>query len=467
MKMNTSKILGLGALMLALSLATPATAAPPTQADSSLYFELDFARFCVNDTTAQVEVYIALSRSALRFAAANGGLAANFECQVAITKDNVEVASHKWQAISTANDSSEIKPGQLLFTQARFQLNVGTYRFFVRVQDQRSQLAGIRAFQIVVEPYPAGQLAMGDLQLAARLERDTTRSIFYKNRHHVLPNPGALYGLELPVLFFYTEIYNLPFPSDSSYSVQYRIYGGDGQEVKALPSKRRPIAGSKLVEVGGFNIVSLKSGSYVFEVRVVDHTTGSEAFRRHKFFVYREKDQAETGTEATAAPFELLAQYYRGRSEKELNKEFEATRYIATSEERKIYNSLQLEGKRDFLAKFWHKRDLSTETPRNEFREDYLARVRFANEQFTGFREGWKTDMGRVLLIYGRPDEVERFPSSNESRSYQIWHYYEIEGGVIFVFVDLKSGGEFELVHSTARNELQDPSWQRWLNPGR
>jgi GWxTD domain-containing protein len=465
--MNASKLLSLGALAMMFGLATPATAISSTQADTSLYFDLDFARFCVNDTTAQVEVYIGVPRSALRFAAANGELVANFECQVAITKDNVEVASHKWQALSSARDAAEIKPGQLLFTQAQFQLKVGTYRFFVRVQDQRSKLAGIRAFQIIAEPYPADQLALSDLQLAARLERDTTRTIFNKNRYHVLPNPGAIYGLELPVLFFYTEIYNLQFPGDSSYSVHYRIYDSDGQEVKALPSKRRPIAGSKLVEAGGFNVVSLKSGGYFFEVRVVDHGTGGEASRRHKFFVYRAKDRAEAGSIAGAAPFELLAQYYRGLTEKELNKEFETTRYISSSEERKIYNSLQLEGKREFLAKFWQKRDAATETPRNEFREDYLARVKFANDNFSGFREGWKTDLGRVLLIYGRPDEVERFPSSNEARSYQIWHYFEIEGGVDFVFVDLKSGGEMELVHSTARNELQDPTWQRWLNPGR
>jgi hypothetical protein len=96
-----------------------------------------------------------------------------------------------------------------------------------------------------------------------------------------------------------------------------------------------------------------------------------------------------------------------------------------------------------------------------------LALVQKANADFSGFREGWKTDMGRVLLVYDEPDEIERVPSSNELRSYQIWRYFKIEGGVEFIFVELRSGGEMELVHSTARNELQDPTWQRWLNPGR
>jgi GWxTD domain-containing protein len=283
----------------------------------------------------------------------------------------------------------------------------------------------------------------------------------------VLPNPGALYGLELPMLYFYSEIYNLRFPGDSSYSVHYRIYDGDGNEVKLLPSKRRPVAGAKLVEVGGFNIVTLKSGAYFFEMRVVDHNNSAEVSRRHKFFVYREKDQVEAAPSASTVGFEFLAQSYRLRSEKDLDKEFETTRYIASGEERKIYHSLKADGKREYLVKFWQKRDESPETPQNEYRDRYLALVRFANDNFSAFREGWKTDMGRVLLLYGEPDEIERYPSSNDARAYQIWHFFEVEGGVQFVFVELRSGGEMELVHSTARNELQDPEWQRWLNPGR
>jgi len=455
----------IGALVLFLNFA--AANASPSRPDSTLYFDLDFARFSVNDTTAQVEVYIAVPRSALHFARAENQLRANFSCQVVINKNGVDVVNHEWQVHSIARDSAEIKPGQLLSTQSRFQLTAGTYRFYVRVLDLHSQHAGVRAFQIIVEPYPLQQLAMSDLQLAARLERDTTQSIFQKNRYLVLPNPSALYGLELPMLYFYAEIYHLHFPSDSSYSTHYRILDGEGNAVKTLPSKRRQIAGAKLVEVGGFNIVTMKSGSYALDVRVVDHTTGAEVSRRHKFFVYREKDQADLAAAASATGLDFLAHSYRAMTEKELDQEFETTRYISSNEEKKIYPSLKLEGKREFIARFWQKRDQSPETPQNEYRDRYLNLVKFANKNFTGFRAGWKTDMGRVLLMYGQSDEIERFPSGNDARSYQVWRFFEIEGGVEFIFVELRSGGEMELVHSSARNELQDQTWQRWLNPGR
>ena len=50
-------------------------------------------------------------------------------------------------------------------------------------------------------------------------------------------------------------------------------------------------------------------------------------------------------------------------------------------------------------------------TPNNEKYEEYLSRIREADRRFTTMqREGWKTDRGRVFLIYGPPDDINHFP---------------------------------------------------------
>ncbi|MEJ2542771.1 MAG: GWxTD domain-containing protein [Calditrichaceae bacterium] len=79
-------------------------------------------------------------------------------------------------------------------------------------------------------------------------------------------------------------------------------------------------------------------------------------------------------------------------------------------------------------------------------------------------REGWKTDRGRVFLIYGDPDEYERFPSSMDALPYIIWHYYDLEGSQIFVFTDLDGFGDYRQIHSSYRKELQNPNWQNMLS---
>lgn len=461
--MKRSSLLAILCLCFAL---TSAFAFP--QPDSAMQFALDYARFRINANTAQVEFYLAVPRAQLRFLPDAGEWLGAFEAHVAIALGDSEVVQHTWGAHTVAKDTSEIKRSQLLYTQAAFQLPVNQYRVHVRVRDQNRGASGVQTLELAVESFETEKLALSDIEISSRITRDTSWSPFYKNRYMVVPNPNATFGLALPMLHAYSEIYNLMYPSDSSYSVSYRIFDGQGNQVKALPVRRRPIMGKQLVEVGGCNVVSLPGGSYYLEVRVIDHATQQEAFRRRKFFVYREEETRPGEQPASEIGYELLTLLYRNRAAKELDEEFKAARYLATKEDQKIYFALTEElGKRDFLAKFWHGRDRTPETPRNEYREEYLSRVKFAQENFSGLRPGYETDMGRVLLVYAQPDEIERFPSSSENRPYQIWKYFEIEGGVEFVFVDVNNWGEYKLVHSTARGELADVDWERWINPSR
>jgi len=95
----------------------------------------------------------------------------------------------------------------------------------------------------------------------------------------------------------------------------------------------------------------------------------------------------------------------------------------------------------------------------------YFERVRFANSYYDNMaqKDGWKTDMGRIFILYGEPDEIERHPNDTNIRPYEIWTYEKIEGGVIFVFGDKFDIDNFRLLHSTRKGELSDPSWKKWL----
>ena len=76
---------------------------------------------------------------------------------------------------------------------------------------------------------------------------------------------------------------------------------------------------------------------------------------------------------------------------------------------------------------------------------------------------GWRTDRGRVYIIYGPPDEVERYPYSENMKPYEIWHYYNLQGGVIFVFGDRTGFGSYELLHSTLVGEIKNEEWMYLL----
>src|SRR6185503_16077685 len=73
-------------------------------------------------------------------------------------------------------------------------------------------------------------------------------------------------------------------------------------------------------------------------------------------------------------------------------------RHLMTKQELKAWKELKSDTEADaFFDLFWAKRDPTPDTPKNEFREEYEARVAFADEQFSNGRErGALTDPGRV-----------------------------------------------------------------------
>jgi GWxTD domain-containing protein len=136
--------------------------------------------------------------------------------------------------------------------------------------------------------------------------------------------------------------------------------------------------------------------------------------------------------------------------------------YIITDEERKAFKNLTTDEERDnFIEQFWLRRDPTPDTVENEYREDHYQRIAYANEHFASGIPGWKTDRGRIYIMYGKADEIESHPSggsyqrpqeegggSTSTYPFEIWRYRYIEGignEVMLEFVDPTMSGEYHL----------------------
>jgi GWxTD domain-containing protein len=143
----------------------------------------------------------------------------------------------------------------------------------------------------------------------------------------------------------------------------------------------------------------------------------------------------------------------------------EDVNYIITDEERKAFKALKTDEERDqFIEQFWLRRDPDPDTPENEYREQYHERIQYANEKFASGIPGWKTDRGRIYVMYGKPDEIESHPSggqyerptyegggSTSTYPFEIWWYRYIEGigsDIEIEFVDPSGSGEYRIARS-------------------
>src|ERR1700722_4328671 len=86
--------------------------------------------------------------------------------------------------------------------------------------------------------------------------------------------------------------------------------------------------------------------------------------------------------------------------------------WIITDEERAAFKQLSNDEERDsFIEAFWQRRDPTPDTEENEYKEEHYQRIAYANEHFAAGVPGWKTDRGRIYIMYGKPDEIESHPS--------------------------------------------------------
>jgi GWxTD domain-containing protein len=90
----------------------------------------------------------------------------------------------------------------------------------------------------------------------------------------------------------------------------------------------------------------------------------------------------------------------------------EDVRWIISPEELTAFKALSNDEERDaFIEQFWQRRDPTPDTEENEFKEEHYRRIAYANEHFSAGRAGWRTDRGRIYVVFGPPDEIESHPS--------------------------------------------------------
>jgi GWxTD domain-containing protein len=139
--------------------------------------------------------------------------------------------------------------------------------------------------------------------------------------------------------------------------------------------------------------------------------------------------------------------------------------YVITDEERKAFKKLATDEERErFIEEFWRRRDPDPDTEENEFKEEYYERIAYANEHFASGIPGWKTDRGRIWIMYGKPDERETHPmggqydrpsyeggGSTSTYPFEQWFYRYLPGvgsGVEIEFVDPTGSGEYRIARN-------------------
>ena len=426
-----------------------------------LALSADYATFVGKTGKTYTEIYVAFYQSDLAYNVEDSLKVAHFSHRIKIMQNDSLLMQDERHYKNTTPPGEQIKQLSQFMDVFAFELEPGNYDLIAILLDEVSQKRGEYTIPLSIPAYGSG-LKISDIELSTKINKTNEVNNFSsKNNLEILPNPFRTFGLNYPILYFYFEVYNLKLNKDGNnrYTYHYYISDSDGRRVRDFPEKIKS-SGSKIIaEAGGTNIITLASDSYFLNINIEDMQTGSKAFARKKFRVDKPQRQlSDNQIQARLEGYEEYVEY----GHPQLVDEFNKVAYIATKQEQQIFNELDIDGMRRFMSDFWKRRDPDPTTAVNEYKRIYFENLQYANANFSSaFKEGWRTDQGRVLLIYGKPDEIERHPSSMGTSPYEMWHYYSLEGGSYFVFADVTGHGNYELLHSNYRNEIKDSNWRQ------
>ncbi len=347
--------------------------------------------------------------------------------------------------------------------QKRFFVSPGVYELEIELIDlnsksktpvQLSKFLVIRSFE--------SQTTVSDLELVDYFKNTQEKNEFSKSGYDLYPLISNYLPTEVFKLAFYFEVYN----QDPARKVLVKEYIETHYGNKMLPKYiKRSVKELRGVTpiFHAFDIQNLPTGNYNLVVEVRDEK--NELVTSEKVFFQRVNTQVVEQKQDTAKPISLTYDL----PQDSLDYFLEALVPIANTLEYKVLtgskSNLTDEVKEQYFVNFWQ-----TRYGVNAIKEwgKYRRKVAEVEQLFgNSVKPGYLTDMGRVYIKYGKPnDKVEKL-NEQGTYPYVIWHYYQTQNrsNVLFVFYHSSAvTQDFELIHSDMPGEITNRDWKYLLN---
>lgn len=363
------------------------------------------------------------------------------------------------------------EPGLRLFNKVSLFLIPGIYSARLTVIDAVSKRrAEVYYPSIEVIPPVKDRVSLSDVCVAydVTLVGDQVAGAgrrMVRNGFRILPNPLATFGPEDSVVALYAEAYNLSYAEDKPGQIDIALsaLNADSALYRDLGERVLESSGRSAVVAESIDIRGWPAGVYYGRLAVLDRASGQSDTAYAAFQIVSAAMLAEAAArQSSTDPYDRLS----------LAQKVQLVTYLLTPSEKEALDRLSDRAKLNYLDQYWRDHDETPETPEIENRLDLIERFQDANRLFslnTQHSDGWNTDLGRVLMKYGRPSKIDDNTASGLiGNPTQIWYYYNMAEGKFFIFEEgfTLQHYDFTLVHSNVEGEPYDPVWQERLDEG-
>lgn len=389
----------------------------------------------------RLDVYTKVPYSKLRFLNSANGFTARYEVTTEVfpldqrgRRQNLAL-TRIWESSAVVNTFAATRSDQLFdHTTHSLDLEPGAYILSVKLEDADTKESFVKEVPVVVRDLNM-PVAVSDIILLDEFDEATKT---------ITPSVDNLLGIDELGLGLFYEVY-----SDRARQVRVTREIVQVRKGSATPAMRT------ILGVGREEAEHAVIGTPVYQVT----ETTSLRRGRNQTIVETVLEELKVGDYHLRVRVEDLNGQLLAQAERAFNAEWTGLadhvrnlddaisqlQYIAKDKELKRIKGGSTSAERlQQFQQFWQRRDPTPGTARNERMEEYYYRISFANREYGAVTDGWKTDRGQVLVLFGEPDYIERHPYNFNVEPYQVWYYYRI--GKQFIFIDKTGFGDYQLL---------------------
>lgn len=374
------------------------------------------------------------------------------------TEDSLFIPIHKKYTFSSNPYSDTLlSTKDDIYNVFRIPIPNGEYTMKIILSDANNPLNPPLSYESnIVIDFNREIISFSDIQLIGNLSYTEKSTKFSKHNIDFIPYFSNFYPEYINKLIFMNEIYHTDKCINNQDSFIYKTYVSQYENENPISDiylrQQKCKKTDNYILLHSFDIDSLPSGNYRLNIAVFTMSDSLIASKNLFFQRSNPSINKEKPLIADKIPLDTLYLY------------LDYIYVIANSQEKdfirkaKQYTYEELDG---FFSVFWSKRN--PDNPLEAWYEYYEKVIIVNNSYSTLSIPGYKTDRGYVFLKYGVPNEIDKFPFTQQYYPYEIWNYYETgnQYNIDFIFYNRDLVTNFyELIHSTAKDELYDPRWK-------
>ncbi len=441
-------------------------------AQSSVGYLMDVCRFTDLENRPYIEAYLSIDGGTVRFVPSSknkyqGTASVFFTIQKSGNTDSAYIYADRFNLLSleTTDTSTTSRLSQPFRLLKRIPLATGKYKIRVEVTDANDpkSMPTIFVNEMEISPTLTDEVSISDIEYVSATAKATQEDMFSKNGLEVLPFVTNGLFVDKEQLSIYAEIYhaNKNFPAEYYVRTQIKkdnkLLPGYSKIVKKLPSDAD-------VHIESFDIKKLPSGAaYFVEVQLLNDKNQVIKSVAKRFDVVNIKlAQSLALKKDNTGIFDKYA-------DEELKYHIRTLYHTSSGPEIDLSKTLQTRQDRiNYLYSYWEKRvEAGMGGSIAILWQLHQNKVEYCNQNFkSALRQGWETDRGRVTMRYGKPQNIERYPSESTLLPYEVWRYdrLDAQSNIAFIFYDPDlATNEYALLHSDKYGEPKNPRWRDML----